>query len=73
MTRNVNEPVRLTYARFRALLDEAVAKAGSQKAAAIDAGISQQYLADLLRGRRQPGPKVLTWLKLREVRLYEQE
>jgi DNA-binding transcriptional regulator YdaS (Cro superfamily) len=38
-----------------------VKSAGSQRAAAESIGISQQYLNDVLRGRKQPGPKFLAF------------
>jgi len=34
-------------------------------------GISPQYLHDILAGRREPGPKVLAFLKIKKVVLYE--
>jgi len=32
---------------------------GNQKLTAFALGISQQYLSDVLNGRRQPGPRLL--------------
>lgn len=47
-----------------------VAKMGSQKAAALEVGITQQYLCDVIKARRPVGPKVLRYFGLkREVRL----
>jgi hypothetical protein len=64
----------LSYRDFQALLHAEVEKVGSQKAFAIDAGVSQQYVTDLLKGRRKPGRKILAWLKLRKVQdFYERE
>lgn len=36
----------------------------TQRAFAEEVGISQQYLCDLLQGRRTPGPAVLEYLGL---------
>jgi len=33
--------------------------------------ISPQYLHDILTGRREPGPKVLAFLKVKKVVLYQ--
>lgn len=54
-----------------ARMQREVAKAGSQKAYASVLGISEQYLCDILRGRRELGEKVLKALKVRKVVLYE--
>jgi hypothetical protein len=42
-----------------------------QVAFAIKAGVTQQYISDLLRGKREPGPKILDALGLRKVITYE--
>lgn len=55
------------------LLAAKVDQAGSQVNFARSANISQQYLGDVLKQRRAPGPKVLHALGFREVRLYEKE
>ena len=62
---------RLTHTEFIQMLRNSVDNAGSQKALAKDLGISEQYLTDLLRGRRMPGRQVLGALGMVEVRLYE--
>jgi transcriptional regulator with XRE-family HTH domain len=41
-----------------------VAKHGNQKKTAAALGISQQFLTDVLKGRRQPGEKLLAALGL---------
>jgi transcriptional regulator with XRE-family HTH domain len=46
--------------------------AGSQKAAAKRLGVSEQYLCDVLKGRREPGKKLLDALGYRRVVVYEQ-
>jgi hypothetical protein len=43
---------------------------GTQKAAAQFLGVSQQYLTDLLRGRRDPGTKILDKLGLESRVIY---
>ena len=45
--------------------------AGSQKAFAARLGISEQYLTDILKRRREPGEKILKPLGLRRVVTYE--
>ena len=44
---------------------------GTQKAAAEVLGVSQQYLTDLLKGRRDPGAKILTKLGLESRVTYQ--
>lgn len=48
-----------------------VRSAGSQKSAALSLGVSQQYLSDVLNGRRGITPRVLAQLGLRRVERYE--
>lgn len=48
-----------------------IAELGSQKAVAKKLKISQQYLNDILRGRREPGDKILKPLGLKKVISYE--
>jgi len=48
-------------------LQKHVKKAGSQKEAAANLGISTQYLNDLLRGRREASETILEKLGLRRV------
>ncbi|QYO78404.1 helix-turn-helix domain-containing protein [Devosia salina] len=42
-------------------------KAGSDAALARQIGITRQSLADVMSGRREPGPAVLSYLRLRKV------
>jgi transcriptional regulator with XRE-family HTH domain len=49
-----------------------VASAGSQEAAAKRLGVSAQYLCDVLKGRREPGKKLLDAIGYRRVVVYEQ-
>ena len=54
------------------LIDTAAKKAGSQKALAQEWGISEQYLSDILKGRREPGNKVLGQLGLVKMLVYRE-
>jgi transcriptional regulator with XRE-family HTH domain len=45
----------------------------NQKDLALELGISQSYLSDLLHGKREPGPKVLEALKVKKVVGWEWE
>ncbi len=54
-------------ARLRALCNEH----GTQKAAAAAIGITAIYFSDVMSGKRNPGPKVLTALGLRGEQRYE--
>lgn len=51
---------------------EAVHECGSREKAASKLGISLSYLGELLRGTRQPGPKVLSALGLRKETIYKE-
>lgn len=55
---------------MRKMLDVAIQVAGSQKAFAKQAGISEQYLSDVLNGRRDIGDKILKWFGLERVVFY---
>ena len=46
-------------------------KAGTQTALAKELGISKPYLSDILRGRRDPGPKVLEQIGIRRIVMFE--
>lgn len=48
-------------------LRDAVAEAGSQRAAAARIGVSQAYLGDVLAGRRALGSRILSAIGLRRV------
>lgn len=47
-----------------------IALAGSQKAFAKQCGISEQYLTDILKLRREPGEKILKALGWNRVVMY---
>lgn len=49
---------------FQKLLQREVEKAGNQKKASALLGVSEQFLSDVLRGRRGPGEKLLSKLGL---------
>lgn len=51
-------------------LRTAIATAGSQQAFAQQHGMSVQYVNDVLRGKRDPGPKILEALNYERVTLY---
>lgn len=46
---------------------------GSQKTVAFNLGISPQYLNDVLKYRREPGPKILKALGLVKKVTYEEK
>lgn len=46
------------------MLRRATDEAGGQKAFASQHGVSQAYISDVLRGRREPGPAILNTLGL---------
>lgn len=46
---------------------------GSQKALADEIGVSQPYLSDVLKGKRDPGPSILSHLGLKKSAVYEEE
>lgn len=49
------------------MLKEACKEAGSQKAFAKKIGISEQYLSDVIKGRRDIGASIARGLDLRET------
>jgi transcriptional regulator with XRE-family HTH domain len=51
-------------------IEQIIEAHGTQKAAAQFLGVSQQYLTDLLRGRRDPGKKILDKLGLESSVVY---
>ena len=48
-------------------LKKRVAEFGTQAALAKDIGITPQYLSDVLRGRRTPGPAIRNYLDVERV------
>ncbi|MBX9910838.1 MAG: hypothetical protein K2Z25_19300 [Beijerinckiaceae bacterium] len=59
----------LTLEETLAALRDAIAAAGSARAWATGHGISAQYVADVLAGRRQPSDRILGPLGLCRVTL----
>lgn len=57
----------LTHDDVRARLSAAIREAGSQRAFAARAGVSAGFLSDVIRGRRDPGERVLAAIDLRRV------
>ena len=53
-----------------ALLQRIVQERGSQKAAATELGVSEQYLSDVLNARREPGEKLVSALHVERVVMY---
>jgi len=51
---------------FKARLLREVERYGNQKKTAEALGISEQFLTDVLKGRRGPGPKLLEALGLKK-------
>ena len=49
---------------------ELVNKMSTQKALAEKIGISEQYLTDILKGRREMGPRVIAFLGYEKVDAY---
>lgn len=60
----------ITAEDFRELLKTLTGIHGSQKELAYYLGISASYMNDLVRGRREPGPKVLKAMMLERVVCY---
>ncbi len=54
-----------------ALINKKVEDAGSQRAVALELGITPAYLSDVLSRRREPGESVLAPLGLRKKITYE--
>ncbi len=61
----------LDHAQLIALLKQQAKDAGSQKQLAFKWGISQQYLSDVMDGRRMPGKKILDALGYEPVVVYK--
>lgn len=56
-----------------AKLRDVVTRTGSQKDYAQQHGLSEQYLSDVLRGRREPGQKILDALGVERVVGYREK
>ncbi len=62
-----------TADHIRALLRKAVETAGSQKLWAQLAGLSPQYVCDVLAGRREPGGSIAHKLGYEPVTMYRRK
>lgn len=51
----------------------AVEQAGSQKAFALRHGLSEQYVSDVIRGRRELGQKILDALGVERIVSYREK
>lgn len=60
-----------TAEEIRAGLAKACAAAGGRKAWAFKAGVSQAYICDILKGKREPGQAISVPLGYRPVTMYE--
>lgn len=60
----------MTAEEFRTYLKEQVKHFGSQRAFAKHCGVHEAFLSDIIRGRRDPGPKLLWALGFRRVITY---
>lgn len=56
--------------QLRALLARRCAEAGSQKAWARGAGVSQPYVNDVLKGKREPGESIAKALGFERIVIY---
>jgi hypothetical protein len=61
---------QIDESRMRKMLEIAISTSGSQKAFAKEAQISEQYLSDVLNGRRDIGEKILKWFGMERVIYY---
>jgi predicted transcriptional regulator len=62
----------LTVATVREDLRFLADSMSTHKALADKIGISQAYLCDVLEGRRDPGPIIIRFLKLKKVTMYKE-
>lgn len=60
----------MTADDVREMLRRVIARAGSQKATALEAGCSYAFLNDVLHGRREPSGPLLDALGLERVVTY---
>lgn len=66
----MSQPKALTKDQVVSLLRTEVKRVGSQAAFARAWRINQGYLSEVLGGTREPGPAILTVLKLVEHKLF---
>lgn len=60
----------MTYRALLAEIEYAIGINGSARALAEHWGVSAQYLCDIRKGRRQPGPSILKAMKLKRTTTY---
>lgn len=63
----------LTIEDVLELIRREVKACGTQQAFAVKVGITQGYVNDILRRKREPGPKVLEALGLEKVVVYKEK
>lgn len=66
------EKITITVDEVRRRLQQQVDSHGSQTAAAQHLGVSLAYLNDVIRGRREPGEKLLTPIGIQKVTIYQE-
>lgn len=63
----------MTVEDVRELLRTACQKAGGQKHWAKEADLSAQFVGDVLKGKRAPGPRMLSALGLTATVVYDRK
>jgi DNA-binding phage protein len=66
-----NNIPNMSPAEFLEYLSKEVAAAGGQTLYAVHVGISKQYLNDILKGRKEPGMKLLKAIGFKKIVTYE--
>lgn len=61
----------MSPAEFLEYLSKEVTAAGGQTLYAVKVGISKQYLNDILKGRKEPGMKLLKAIGYKKIVTYE--
>jgi transcriptional regulator with XRE-family HTH domain len=61
----------MSQAEFLEYLSKEVAAVGGQTLYAVKVGISKQYLNDILKGRKEPGMKLLKAIGYKKIVTYE--
>jgi predicted transcriptional regulator len=62
----------MTRSEVYTLIRTAITNAGSQKAFAQQAGVSPQYICDIVNGRLDPADKILKAVGVRKKIVYEE-
>ena len=66
------EKITITVDEVRRRLQQQVDLNGSQTATAQRLGVSLAYLNDVIRGKREPGEKLLTPIGIHKVVIYQE-